>query len=393
MLAGLAAASVSLTLYFLDWPLSPIELGLYDANLRWFWVETSPPHEIVIVAIDTPSLKALGPFPWPRKHHAAVIERVARGAAKAIGVDVGFFEPDGDDPRNDELLTQAAADAGNVVFPMVFEEIEDAGRTRARPVLPMARLSEVSAGYGHAHLMFDPDGVIRSAGLSLRSEDVLFWRMDVEVLREFLDLPKSAVRALRPGAIAVGSLEVPVSKPRGGDWASKWPAFEHALAIAYAGPTGTFERVSALDVIEGRFPGDAFRDRLVLYGATAAELGDSYRTPVSRDHDPTPGVEIQANVIHTLLNRRFLRRVGPVPTVVLTLLGSVAVGVGRGRWRAWRGFEVPLTLLLLFGAFYLLAFNVFGYWVEVAPVLVAVVLGFAATVYRRREFFDRIGAC
>jgi CHASE2 domain-containing sensor protein len=392
MLAGLAAASVSLTLYFLDWPLSPIELGLYDANLRWFWVETSPPPEIVIVAIDTPSLKALGPFPWPRKHHAAVIERVARDGAKAIGVDIGFFEPDGNDPRNDEILIQATADAGNVVLPMLVEEAEDAGRLRSRPLLPMPQLSPVAAGYGHAHLLFDPDGLVRSAGLACRTEDALFWRMDVEVLREFLDLPESAVRVLRPGAVAIGSLEVPVSQPRAGGWAGEGPIFEHAMAIGYAGPTGTFERISSLDVIEERFPTDVFRDRIVLYGATAAELLDSYPTPVSRTLDPTPGVEIQANVIHAILTRRFLKRAGPAPTILLTLLAA-AVSGGLGPMPARRRLGLALTLLLLVGVFYLLALNVFGYWVEVAPVLIAILLGFAATVYRRRTFFDRIGAC
>jgi CHASE2 domain-containing sensor protein len=121
ILAGLGGSFVALTLFFLRWPLSGIELALYDRNFQWFWAEPSAPSEIVIVSIDSPSLDALGPFPWPRAHHAAVIREVAGDGAKAIGVDIGFFEPDRYDPVNDQRLIQATADAGNVVYPMVFE--------------------------------------------------------------------------------------------------------------------------------------------------------------------------------------------------------------------------------------------------------------------------------
>ena len=126
MLTALGAASAAVAMFLLQWPLSPIELALYDRNLRWFWAEKSAPREIVIVSIDSPSLEALGPFPWPRAHHAAVIERLAQDGAKAIGVDIGFFEPDGNDPRNDELLVRATAEAGSVVYPVRLDEIEDA---------------------------------------------------------------------------------------------------------------------------------------------------------------------------------------------------------------------------------------------------------------------------
>lgn len=388
ILPGFAAACVALTLYFLRSPLSPIELALYDGNFRWFWVETSAPPEIVIVSIDSPSLDALGPFPWPRKRHADVIERVARGGAKAIGVDIGFFEPDGKDPRNDELLIRATAEAGSVVYPTLLEEIEDAGERRVQPLRVMPDLAAVSAGYGHGHLSMGPDEVVRSVNLAGRTKEEVFWRMDFQVLRVYLDLTASAIQAPRPGVVALGSLEIPVSTPRrenGSEWTA---AFDHELQIGFAGPTGTFERISALDVIEGRFRRDAFQDRIVMYGGTASELGDAYRTPVSRAQEPTPGVEIQANVVHTLLNRRFLRRAEPAMTIVLTLLASVAVSFLYARTR--RAFGLALTLLTAIAAGYVLAFNVLGYWVEVAPILVAVLLSCAASVFHQRAFSDRI---
>ncbi len=391
ILAGLAAALVSLSLYVLDGPLSPVELALYDLNFRWFRVEKAPPSEIVIVAIDSPSLEAVGPFPWPRARHAAVIERLAREGAKAIGVDIGFFEPDGKDPRNDELLVRSTAEAGSVVFPMLLDEIEGAGERRIQPLRPMAELAAVSAGYGHAHLSMGPDEVVRSVNLAGRAEDEVFWRMDFEVARVYFGLPKSAVKASRPGVVALGSLEIPVSVPRresGDEWTA---AFDHELHIGFAGPTGTFERISALDVIEGRVRQAAFQDRIVLYGGTASELGDSFQTPVSRAQDPTPGVEIQANVLHTLLNQRFLRRAEPATTVLLTVLASLAAGSLHTRTR--RPYGLTLALLTAIAAGYLLTFNVFGYWVEIAPILLAVLLSSAASIVYRGACSDRIAQC
>jgi len=379
ILAGLGASVIALTLFFLRWPLSGIELALYDRNFQWFWAEPSAPSEIVIVSIDSASLDALGSFPWPRAHHAAVIREVARGGARAIGVDIGFFQPDRYDPLNDQQLIQATADAGNVVFPMVFEEFEDAGRLRVRPIMPIPELAAVSAGYGHSHLEQGPDGIVRSVHLAYRTEDAIFWRIDLEVLRQYLDVPESGIRPLRPGVLGIASLEVPAGEPLRREEEEGTPVPDYELNIGYIGGAGTFEQISARDVIEGRFPGDSFKDKIVLYGATASGLGDLHLTPMSGEGSGSSGVEIQANIVNTILKRRFLRRAGPGFTILLCVLGSVAVGSVYFRFRARAAFLLMLSFLLAVTVVYFLAFNALGYWLEIAPIPVALMLGFAGS--------------
>jgi len=46
----------------------------------------------------------------------------------------------------------------------------------------------------------------------------------------------------------------------------------------------------------------------VLYGGNAAGLFDLHMTPFSMDRSPTAGVEIQANVIHAILEERPIQR-------------------------------------------------------------------------------------
>ena len=87
---------------------------LYDAQLRLF--HRPPPADVVIVAIDEESLAALGRWPWPRRLHALMVERLTQAGAKVIGMDILFAEPDRTDAAGDELLARAIEAHGRVVL-------------------------------------------------------------------------------------------------------------------------------------------------------------------------------------------------------------------------------------------------------------------------------------
>ena len=54
--------------------------------------------------------------------------------------------------------------------------------------------------------------------------------------------------------------------------AGRWSR-DFELRIPYTGPPGSFERVSYVDVLEGRVPASRFEGRYVFVGATAAGSG------------------------------------------------------------------------------------------------------------------------
>ena len=89
---------------------------LYDLDARL--LSRSPPPQIAIVAIDEESLSALGRWPWPRRVHAQMIERLTQAGAKVIGMDILFAEPDVHDPDGDALLARAIRAHGRVVLPV-----------------------------------------------------------------------------------------------------------------------------------------------------------------------------------------------------------------------------------------------------------------------------------
>ena len=52
------------------------------------------PHpDIVILAIDNASLTAIGRWPWDRKAHAEIIEKLKKYHPRAVAIDINFSEP------------------------------------------------------------------------------------------------------------------------------------------------------------------------------------------------------------------------------------------------------------------------------------------------------------
>src|SRR5207237_9386307 len=90
-------------------------------------------------------------------------------------------------------------------------------------------------------------------------------------------------------------------------------------------------RFSFNDVVDGRIPSNALKDKRVIVGATAIELGDRYAIP---RFGTVPGVVIQALAAESLLQHRTLTRSGPLPTFAGLLFVSLLL-IGRFRRFGW----------------------------------------------------------
>jgi adenylate cyclase len=92
------------------------------------------------------------------------------------------------------------------------------------------------------------------------------------------------------------------------------PVPAEPLEINYPGPAGRLPQVPAWQVLEQ--PEGFWRGRTVLFGATAAELGDQQETP----YGPLSGAEVQAAALTSLLQGSAQRQL-PAPGVAGLLLG------------------------------------------------------------------------
>lgn len=386
-LAGIGAAAAVLGLYIFSWPLNGLELALYDQNFEWFWREQSAPQNIIIVSIDEPSLRTFGEFPWPRSVHAQVIDRLSDGGAKAVSVDLGFFNPDRFDPANDEELIRATREAGNVVFPTVFDRVVDGGATSFRAYELIPSLADAAAGVGHAHLEEGCDDVIRSLHLAYTLEGETMWNINVELVKAYLGITDEQMSSPASRTLRIADVDIPVQGSTRHRNAPDAPlSLDYEMYIGFVG--AELEHVSAQDVIEGRSPPDLFENKIAFYGGTASELGDGHTTPLGR----LPGVVMQANVVTAILERRFLRRGGSAVVVLATLLGAWSIGVVCDRLGLKHSRWTAFALVIATIASYLAAFNVLGYWFGLTPIVSGFVMAYVASTLVSRNAPPRTNA-
>ncbi|WP_150590475.1 CHASE2 domain-containing protein [Pandoraea eparura] len=278
--------------------------AVYDVAMSAGAAGKSVPSDIVIVAIDDASLSEIGRWPWRRVVLARLIDRIAADAPQVIGMDVILTEPDAQHPADDVALQASIAKAGNVVLPAVVESMQGAAVIHR----PMAAFH---ARVGHINMLLDKDGVARHLYLreSVGSDP----------------LPHFAAAVVGPpgGASGVPPYRVePGSDVLRGNW--RW---QDKFRIPFAGPPGTVPTVPVADVLDGKIPAEAFRNKVVLIGATASGLGDVFPTPVSRNGEGMSGVEVIANTVQALRTGRGILTLPEVPFWMLSLLPVALAGL------------------------------------------------------------------
>jgi adenylate cyclase len=214
---------------------------------------------------------------------------------------------------------------------------------------------------GFFNISSDADGVLRRSllvlpfGRSNNPDDIdLYGSLEVQTLRLYLGLKTGQVN-VNYGPAGIASLQL-------GNRLAVRPDYLGRMMINYRGPRGTYPYYSLADVVQRNFPAGAFKDKIVLVGASATGIGD-LRTPPYGGID-YPGMEVHANVIDNMLNNDFLVR--GAHQIVLDLLFIVLLGLPLGfvlallspRW-IWFG----LGLLVLFSALVYVVF-LHGWWLN-----------------------------
>jgi CHASE2 domain-containing sensor protein len=254
----------------------PLDNALYDLHARhWTY---APDEQVVIVAIDAKSLDEIGRFPWPRSVHAKLIDRLSADGVRGIGMDITMSSAS-NDASSDALVAGAIRRNGKVVLPVFAEAVSLGGPLQE--ALPISSIAQSVAALGQVDVAKDSDQLVRGAYLKAGLGSP-YW-------------PSLALALLQLGHASVAPLPGLHDPVRGDASPYLWMRDNYVL-LRYAGPAGTFGRVSYVDVLDGRVPANLLRDRWVLVGATAAGLGDILQTPDS----PMPGVEYQANVLESL---------------------------------------------------------------------------------------------
>jgi adenylate cyclase len=285
---------------------------------------SSPPPEILIVGIDEHSFQDLKKaWPWPRSYHAKIIRQLKAAGARLIVFDVLFAEPN--NPEDDQALTKAIREAGNVILATTVEFTESAQVTRQILVQPYAPFRDAALAMGLTLVTPDGDGIVRRFHCHLGDEETI---------------PKIVALHYRPNLVIPSHL---------------------CGLIHFTGPPGHINTVSYSRLLEDPDPALTahIRGRIVLIGrivgASPTPLADSFYTPFfASTGQLMSGVEIHAQVIHTLLQGTWGQELGLLPRLGLSLMflmlfGSLVVRVS------------PFTAMGVLVGFILLIFGLSGY--------------------------------
>ena len=289
----------------------------------------------MIVDLDEESLGEIGQWPWPRDLVADLVSRMFESGAVAVGFDVVFAEPDRMSPghladslseiseelreelrrlpSNDQKLAAVFRSNRVVLGQSGYQRRVDES-SRPLPKVPLAtiggdprpflvefpgvvrnvaELEAAAPGHGMFSLLPDRDGIVRRVPALMTVDGVVVPTLALEMLRLAAGGPAYVVDTDQAGVsrIVLAGVEIPTDRN-----GRLWVHYSRREASRY---------ISAKDLLADRVAKERLAGKLVLVGTSAAGLFDLKATPVDR---AMPGVEVQAQILETVLIGSALRR-------------------------------------------------------------------------------------
>jgi adenylate cyclase len=319
-------------------PFTGLELATWDTFFR-LRGQRPPDNDIVIVAIDDASLNWVQErWPWQRSRLADIVNWLSKAGARVIGLDIFLFDPSAK-PGEDQALANALAHAkATVSVNQIHPTAEFNGVTNE---LPLPIFQTALSSFGITEVIRDQDAITRGVTGYESFDNQNYYNWAFELARLYLGFNPPSNPS--PAGLTFNGKFVPLNN-------------KNRLLIDFAGPSGTYiHKYSAAFVPLGDYPQEVFRNKIVLIGSTSETLQDYYPTPFS-PNSPTPGVEVVANTVATILQGNYLNQAPPWTTIVLIILAAIA---------AWFISRIPrptLAIILLAGGllgYFFIQFEIF----------------------------------
>ena len=255
--------------------------------------------KIYIIGIDDKTLGKYGAVnTWSRDIPARLVEMLSADESAApavIGFDVIYSE--NVEQEADMHFAAACKEAGNVVAVMSFSfkeqpETDAEGNIFYNPyhvdyvVTPYEKLREgITCGF--ANTLVDRDGYVRQVMSYLDYNGERVYSFSSQIYKLYQE---------SQGKEAV----FPTTYGR-----------NNRYYFSYSGKSGGYSVISMADVLDGTVNTKIFKDAIVLVGAYAVGMQDSYMPAISHNSQMY-GVEIHANIVEALLEGRTQLPVSPL---------------------------------------------------------------------------------
>jgi adenylate cyclase len=385
---------------------------IYDAKLRWTMPKTLDPR-IVIIDVDEKSLAEVGRWPWHREKLASLNQELFENQKiSALGFDLVFAEADdklGADAQFAQSLKQQ-----NVVLGYYFTSDREA---RTSGVLPkpaiqqsnlngkkiratewdgfganIAPLAAAAPQAGFFNAIADDDGSVRSTPLLASYKGDYYESLALALYRAATG-PSSIAPSFIANSVANSATSamdgVQLTK---NDLNNLTPTQTQlqlqtqtikvddraAVLVPYRGlggaKGGSFQYISAADVLAKRLGLAQLRGKIILIGSSAPGLQDLRITPIGQTY---PGVETHANVLSSMLDGKSIYKPDyalGVEVALLILVGFTLAFV-LPALTATSALGFSLSMLLVPMALNLFLFGEYG---MVFPLATLLLLSFLA---------------
>ena len=307
--AAVTAAVILTSLVFLYFGTAGFwDMGISDRlNQR----ESVTNKKIYIIGIDDKTLDEYGPVnTWSREVPAKLVSLLNSAGdmrPAVIGFDVIYSEEA--DQEADDKFADVCGEAGNVVAAMSFSFKEQPEKgADGRIVYNPYHVDHVIEPYdslkdevirGFANTFVDTDGYVRQAMAYLDYEGEREYSLSSQVYKVYQESRgKEAVFPTVYGR-------------------------NNRFYFTYSGKAGGYSVVSMADVLDGTVDPAIFQDAVVLVGAYAVGMQDSYM-PAIAHNSQMYGVEIHANIIEALLEGKTQL---PIPPLMYALAAALLCGI------------------------------------------------------------------
>lgn len=304
----------------------------------------------VVVALDDESLARFGRWPWPRALVARLLTRIAEQHPASVGIDAIFAERElptaaGNSPATANILSAGdmaliKALAGGpfvlgfeltfaptaehvfverLLHPLKIVSVAETGASDPRQRLWQAtgavasrpEFSRSASGAGFVNAAMEQDGIFRRMPVLIRQGEKIYPSLALATVLRSGVVPAAVLSSTWNGdcSLQIGERRIPLDD-RG------------RLLLRYRGWHGTVKPLSARELLEGRVPPGALKDRIVFIGATATGMGEAVVTPVN---SLLSGVQVHAIAAENILNNDFARTCPWAYRLLVTLaLGALA---------------------------------------------------------------------
>jgi PAS domain S-box-containing protein len=338
---------------------------------------------IVIVDVDEKSLERFGQWPWPRNILARLLRTINESAASSIALDMILAEPDRtsrlempsdkgnpvpelDLPRARDLLDHDRELADTLArgpyvlgYQFLFGEspkpltscslhplnigwinMPDAAPDHAffftaQGLTCNRRLLSNAVAYaGFLNAAPDVDGILRRVPMLIRFKDRLYPSLTLATLMQYQKSSQIGIhlnKNIGHLELMVGDRSLPVDT-------------QGNMIVQFSGRRGAITRISAGDILDGKFSPETLKGKVVLVGSSAAGLEPAYQTSAGPLHTHA---EIHAQVLENVLTgqRAIRTRIVLLWEVLAGLLVTACTGVAVARLRILSGSAVGVTLL------------------------------------------------